>query len=647
MRDGRETLLDLPAVWNVLRIGRIKIVLITLICALAAGYYAFVHRVPMYRATAVIVLETQFQKIGGMTDIVTDLPLGGFSTDPILFSEREVFKSRTLMQTVVDDLNLIEDPDFKLDRPNDQALWTQDILNQLAIDQLLEHVEIKLIPNSFAFEISAYFARPRLAQKVANAVAETYIQSQLNSKRQAGKDAATWLSKRVSELQFSLEQSEKQVQDFSAKIELLTEQDLRAKEIQLKELRARAREIEYANSQVYALGSSETSDPVVALKSTSKSLDAQTAELDFAASRAFQRGQNQLVSLKASIGAITDELGVQSRDLLQLEQIKREAEASRRLYESFLSKLKEVTVQQGIQRPDSRMLSYAGLPLVPVSIHAFSLVLTASFLGMLGGVFLVFLQHGSRKTFQTGAELEQATGRFVIGVVPKYQTKNRKFSSFKNSTKPTPAYEAFGAIRAKTLEPPASKTALVIMMGSAVDRAYTSLYAQALGQRIHDLGRTVLILDCDMRTKPDHSDRPALADILSGEITVESALKSVTAEGPDVLHAGAVQDGAADLLVGAEFAELMAKLRKVYDVIIVDTPPVLLFSDALVIANHCDNYLLCVTAEKTHKNHVLDALAELEQSPARLLGLILANADMRKPYGKSLHRAQSRYGMAG
>jgi len=616
VRDGRETLLDLPAVWNVLRIGRIKIVLITLICALAAGYYAFVHRVPMYRATAVIVLETQFQKIGGMTDIVTDLPLGGFSTDPILFSEREVFKSRTLMQTVVDDLNLIEDPDFKLDRPNDQALWTQDILNQLAIDQLLEHVEIKLIPNSFAFEISAYFARPRLAQKVANAVAETYIQSQLNSKRQAGKDAATWLSKRVSELQFSLEQSEKQVQDFSAKIELLTEQDLRAKEIQLKELRARAREIEYANSQVYALGSSETSDPVVALKSTSKSLDAQTAELDFAASRAFQRGQNQLVSLKASIGAITDELGVQSRDLLQLEQIKREAEASRRLYESFLSKLKEVTVQQGIQRPDSRMLSYAGLPLVPVSIHAFSLVLTASFLGMLGGVFLVFLQHGSRKTFQTGAELEQATGRFVIGVVPKYQTKNRKFSSFKNSTKPTPAYEAFGAIRAKS-------------------------------QRIHDLGRTVLILDCDMRTKPDHSDRPALADILSGEITVESALKSVTAEGPDVLHAGAVQDGAADLLVGAEFAELMAKLRKVYDVIIVDTPPVLLFSDALVIANHCDNYLLCVTAEKTHKNHVLDALAELEQSPARLLGLILANADMRKPYGKSLHRAQSRYGMAG
>lgn len=643
MTGTRETLLDLPAVWNVLRIGRIKILWITLIITFAAVYYAFVHSVPKYRATSAIVLETQFQQISGMKDIVSDLPLGGFSTDPILFSEREVFKSRILMQEVVSGLDLISNPDFKIPAVSDLQAEDPELMNQLAVDKLLNVVEVKLIPNSFAFEISATIDDPILAKDIADAVAQTYIQGQLNSKNEARNKAANWLSKRVAELQVSLEASEQRVQDFGAKIALLTEEDLKAREIKLKELRARAKDMEFAQTRLYALDQSGASDPVVALKSGLPEAGTNPISLDLSTSTTLQRGESQLNALKASIAVIADEIRRQSRDLLQLAQIKREAEASRTLYESFLSKLKEVSVQQGIQRPDSRMLSYASLPLVPISPNRFGIIFVSCVLGFMFGVFLVFLQYGLRSSFQTGDELASEIGLPIIGVVPRLSKRHSDFESLKKNLSQTPIDESIRAIRTKLLTDMPEKDAKVVMITSALADEYKSLYASALAWRMHDLDIRVLVLDCDLRRAGQEDDKHCVANILSGETSVDNALKTQSPDGPNFLLGGQSQMNPSDILAKKTFADLLAGLRSRYDFIIVDTPPVLLFSDASVVADQCDEYVFCVEAEATQKADVLNGLASLKSSSARLSGLILANADLSKQQGKSLSMAQSNY----
>jgi len=641
--DTRETLLDLPAVWNVLRIGRVKILLITLVSTFASAYYAFIHSVPKYQATSVIVLETQFQQISGMKDIISDLPLGGFSTDPILFSEREVFKSRILMREVVNELDLIANPDFKFLAGQNLKIDDPKLLNQLAIDKLLKVVEVKLIPNSFAFQISATIDDPKLAKDIADAVAQTYIQGQLDSKKEASNKAVNWLSKRVAELQVSLEASEQRVQDFGANIALLTEEDLKAREIKLKELRARAKNMEFAQRRLYAFDQSETSDPVAALKSGPSTAAPNAMRIDLNTFTALQRGESQLSALNASIAVITDEIRGQSRDLLKLAQIKREAEASRVLYESFLSKLKEVSVQQGIQRPDSRMLSFSALPLVPISPNRFGIILVSSVLGSIFGVFFVFLQFGLRSNFQTSDELASEIGLPIIGVVPRVSKRQADFESLKNNLSQTPFHESIRAIRTKLLKDMPKKNAKVVMITSALEDEYKSFYALALAWRMHDLDRRVLVLDCDLRRGNKEAEKPSVANFLSRETSLIQTLRKQSEDGPNFLLAGQPLMNPADLLGKKEFADLLAQLRNLYDFIIVDTPPTLLFTDASVVLDQCDEYLFCIESEVTQKADVLKGLDSLKSSSARLSGLILANADMSKQQGKSLSKAQANY----
>jgi len=641
--DTRETLLDLPAVWNVLRIGRVKILLITLVSTFASAYYAFIHSVPKYQATSVIVLETQFQQISGMKDIISDLPLGGFSTDPILFSEREVFKSRILMREVVNELDLIANPEFKFLAGQNLKIDDPKLLNQLAIDKLLKVVEVKLIPNSFAFQISATIDDPKLAKDIADAVAQTYIQGQLDSKKEASNTAVNWLSKRVAELQVSLEVSEQRVQDFGANIALLTEEDLKAREIKLKELRARAKNMEFAQRRLYAFDQSETSDPVAALKSGPSTAAPNAMRIDLNTFTALQRGESQLSALNASIAVITDEIRGQSRDLLKLAQIKREAEASRVLYESFLSKLKEVSVQQGIQRPDSRMLSFSALPLVPISPNRFGIILVSSVLGSIFGVFFVFLQFGLRSNFQTSDELASEIGLPIIGVVPRVSKRQADFESLKNNLSQTPFHESIRAIRTKLLKDMPKKNAKVVMITSALEDEYKSFYALALAWRMHDLDRRVLVLDCDLRRGNKEAEKPSVANFLSRETSLIQTLRKQSEDGPNFLLAGQPLMNPADLLGKKEFADLLAQLRNLYDFIIVDTPPTLLFTDASVVLDQCDEYLFCIESEVTQKADVLKGLDSLKSSSARLSGLILANADMSKQQGKSLSKAQANY----
>ena len=651
-----ETLVDLSAIWNVLWAGRWRIVFATLIGLAIAGYLAFVRITPSYSATSVLVLETQLQKIEGIQDIVSDLPLAGPSRELVLFTEREVFRSRFLMNSVVQSLDLMQLSEFKprqkqpsyleyifpkpqIDPPADASVPDVDF----AIDQLLKQVRIELVPNSYAYRVTANSASAQLAQDISNAVAQQYIQAQLDNKSKATQQATNWLETRVGQLQRDVSQNEQRVSRFDARLELLSDRDLQTRELKLKELRASARAITGQTSFVSSANLT-ASDITENFKSPPQDVTDVSVRSDIskglpkASTKAQNRQERELLSLNLAISELSDDIETQSNGLRELDQMKREAEASKNLYEFFLTRLKETTIQQGIQRPDSRMLSLAVLPKNPSSPNKPLMLMLGVLFGGLIAVVWLFLRHATRRTFLTASELASATSLPIYATIPRgHAQRNTRALN-----------EAVRNLRTRIMVGFLPQSPQVIMFTATFQDEGKSRTAQSLAHQMASLNKRVLFVNADLRRGEYLVGKNAdtdfgLADVLMDSVNLDRAIIPNADQGIDMLHSGKLSPNASDILTSPALSKIIAQLRKQYDLIIVDTPPVLLFGDAGIIAQHCDATLYCVRANVTSCDDLNQGLALLSDMKTPATGLILTHYDQRTQAGNRLQRAQDRY----
>lgn len=655
MHQDKENLVDLNAIWETLRIGRWKLFLSVILGIALAGYMAFVRMAPKYSATAVLALETQVQRIDGIQGVVSDMPLAGYSNELVLFTQLEVFNSRLLMGDVVRELDLQNSPTFQKDvespgylaflfpKPNapERAMETQSTLNA-AIDKLLKSVDIKLVPNSFAFHITAHSPDAKQAQDIANTIAKRYISAQLENKKTATSQATIWLTERVSDLKRDLESNERRMREFDAKTALLTEEDLQSREIKLKEMRARAVDMQTRHDQMLDAIMVQSDDPAVQFKSTDRTI-VTTAKLR--GSTQFNRVKEQLSNLNQAIQLAADEIHDQANDFQTLSQIRRETEASKNLYEFFLTRLKETSIQQGIQRADSRLLSRAELPMNTSSSSKKLMLLMGGIVGFLCGTAFLFIRQGLRQTFQTSDELAQAFDIPVLGAIPRIaHRRGQSINAVIEDRQSSFAGDAMRNLRTTLM----TNTPKTLMVCSALSGEFKSTYSRLLSQQIASLGKRVLLLECDLRRVSFQSefgapDDGSLIDILQNNHPEDQAITRDEKTGFDTLPAKGGIENAADLLAGSPFREMMEKLRTQYDVVIIDTPPVLLFPDARIVAEFCDQVVMSVRAEKTRRQDVHQALENLRMSNANIAGLVLANFDPRKQFGNRLGRERFRY----
>lgn len=130
------------------------------------------------------------------------------------------------------------------------------------------------------------------------------------------------------------------------------------------------------------------------------------------------RAAAQLPALERSQVELESRISKQGEDLITLQQLTREAEANRLLYEYFLGRLKETSAQKGIQQADSRILSHAVVPNVPSAPRKSMLLAMSGMVGMMIGVGLVLLREARQNGFRTSRDLERITGRTVMGQIP-------------------------------------------------------------------------------------------------------------------------------------------------------------------------------------------------------------------------------------
>lgn len=672
--------IDLAALFATIWRGKWIIILLTTIAVGLGGYYTYFLTTPLYQSTAVVILETKQDQIVDLQSVV-----GGLSGDTSeVNSEVQVLRSRGLMGKVVDRLDLTRDPEFNgslqapslidntksqlrrrlgLSTPSvtllaeEEAQRTRDAV----ITALLNTVTVRNLTPSLVFEVTVKTQDPRKSARIADTIVDLYILNQIEVKFQATEQATVWLTERVASLQNNLEQAEAEVSEFNATTELVSVEGLRALERQNKELRDRIETAENAqfklNTDLTALMQAETRDARAAIVDDNKLTRFLTrAESDETMAKAFDlgfesvvqrkrldavRADQQLAALRASEAELTGQISRQSEDLITLQQLTREAEATRVLYEYFLTRLNETSAQQGIQQADSRILSNAVVPTAPSEPRKSLIVALSLVLGLLTGAALVLLREMRNDGFRTARDLEAASGYTVLGQIPLMPAKSRRKTLAYLSEKPTSAAaEAVRNLRTSLMLSNVDNPPQVILSTSSLPGEGKTTNSLALAQNLLGLGKKVLLVEGDIRRRTLHryfDDLPqhGIVSVLSGSHSLAETVHRAEGFGADILGGEKSDTNAADLFSSERFRALIQSARDSYDAIIIDTPPVLVVPDARIIANHVDAVIFTVHWDKTSKPQVDEALRLFHNSGQRITGMVLSQISPRgmKRYG--------------
>ena len=673
--------IDLLALFGALWRGKLWIVLAIVIAMIIGGYYAYVAAVPMYTSRATVALESRQEQVVDIESVMT-----GLSGDQAsINTEVEVLRSRQLIGKLVKDLNLLDDPEFNgslreepgfslgavkkfirnlIFTPQEQGAVDPEAVMDATISSTLHAISISNIRQSYVFQITAVTTSAKKSAMIANKLAALYILDQLEVKFDATEQATSWLTDRVSDLKTELETAEAKVKVFNSGTELVSAEALEGLNRQLKDLRDRIAEtnisVGEARDRLTELAAAQDGGDLNAMNtaandrtlarvfdlvnegsSSPEVFDARFEQIVVRAQLDHDRLVSQAQALQTSASELETRIEFQSGDLLELRQLQREAEASRLIYEYFLGRLKETSVQQGIQQADSRILSRAVVPVLPSAPRKSMILALSMMLGLIVGAGLVLMREFLQNTFRTSDELELKTGYTVMGTVPRVPNKDRKEILDYVLEKPTSqAAEAIRNLRTSILLSNVDNPPKVIMSTSSLPSEGKTTQSLLLAQNMAALGKRVLLIEGDIRRRVftqylDLSETVGLVSVLAGDATFEEAAQHVPKLGLDVLIGEPSKINAADLYASEKFEAFLTEMRQRYDYVIIDTPPVLVVPDARVVGQFVDAIIYTVKWDYTPRSQVSAGLNMFENVGLKVTGLVLGQVDPKgmKRYG--------------
>jgi len=658
----RDVEIDLGAVLRTIWRGRHAILLSTAICLWVGWYEAYRGAVPLYAATSQLALQLRNEPVVNLDTVIS-----GVSSDTSsMNTEMEIIRSRALIGRLVDELDLVNDPEFNplLEQPRARSIadlpgavigWVQARLGRTdparlsAVDPaalrsdvvgtLRDQITASTARNSYVFTITATTRDPDKSALIANTLARIYKDDQIRIKVDATDNAAQWLAGRVSELALELEGQQSAISRLRSQNALVSTEGLQALNAQAIELRQRLQaaqgqkdrvdmrlaDIRAASDNGFPDQAIAASDPQLESIAAAIAAGDLGAELRFAsrleqvillAEAESERLTQQIADLQSALDGLSVQFGSQSTDLVALQQLERETEATRVLYETFLARLKETTVQEGVHQADSRILSDA-IPGEKVSPRTAMILALSAGLGLLGGMALVLTREVLQNTYRTPEDLERDTGLGVLGQIPRIPARARvDVLTYLRDKPSSPAAEAIRNLRTSILLSNIDAPPKVIMSTSSIPGEGKTTNALALAANLSGLQKRVLLMEGDIRRRtlikyfPGASGKAGLLSVLGENLTIEEAIYHPPDHGFDVLMGEKSAINAADLFSSDRFQALVQNLREAYDYVVIDTPPVLVVPDARVIAQAVDAVIYSVNWDSTTRSQVDEGLRQ-------------------------------------
>lgn len=214
------------------------------------------------------------------------------------------------------------------------------------------------------------------------------------------------------------------------------------------------------------------------------------------------------------------------------------------------------------------------------------------------------------------------------GKCPLLALRDRNLRPISQTNPKSPLTESYRTLRTNIQFASVVEDTKVILLTSTAPGEGKTSTATNLAVVTAAAGKRVLLIDADMRKPQVHqrfqvSNLIGLSTLLIRERTLEECVVSTESEGLFLLTSGPIPPNPAEMLSSRAFSDMIAQLREQYDLIVIDSPPVLSVSDTLTLTRVTDGVLFVIDSQKTHRAHVKRAVQSLEQIDARILGVVL------------------------
>ena len=556
------------------------------------------------------------------------------------------------------------------------------------VTTLGEKINIAPRAQTWVIDIGARSESPVLAARLANTIAELYQVNQLEVKYEATKRSTNWLTDRLSDLRNDLEVAEKKMEIYRSSAGLLqgrenttlSEQQIFDINAQLIAARIRRAEVQARLRQAEQLlrspeGASAAGDvlesPIVQnLLALQSELMRQIAELsatvgenhpDLIKARAAARDLRSELAVEIGkvVGSLRNELAVASSQEKALEQnlkvleskvgelnskeaelriLEREAETSRLLYETFLTRFKETQEQEEIQQADARIISRADVPLRPAFPNKKMVIALAAICSLFFAVLSVALLEVLERGVRSMEEVYRYLGLPCFGLIPavtRLRLAGASPEDYVVQNRTSAFAEALRSLHNSiVMSGPEAKPKVVVVTSARPNEGKTSI-AISMARLLALSGRRVILLDCDQR-KPELDERlqaprkVGIVGYLDGELELVDVVQREALTGLDYIVSGGNTQSFVELLRSDRLNRLLTQLREEYDLVLVDAPPILALADIKLLSRLADKTLVIVRWRDTPRNVVRVALRQLADAGVTVAGVAISRVDVRR-----------------
>ena len=569
------------------------------------------------------------------------------------------------------------------------------------IDNVSEALKVVRNETTLVIDINFTSLSATKAARIANALADLYLVDQLETKFEQTRIATNWLSERLRDLSDELQASEQKVEAFKAEHQLmgsttgvtLDKEQFAGLQTKLVEARIAREQAEVKLQQLtemlqsdsgnfYRLSRILNSEQLTKLRADEGALAAEEANLSARyearhpaiitvrskldgvrremaneARRIFQERQNDVLAAKATESALEERLGQQQvksagQDQLEvkLRQLELEAQINREVFSTYQEKFKSLANQDEIQQSDARIISRAIVPLHPSFPKKKLFVAGGVVFGLMLGVTLALLIERLDNGVRTAHQLETLSGLRNISVIPTVGEDGGPTPQNYVLKKPLSAYsEAIRSLSNSILLAGQSDPMKVVIVTSTLPGEGKSTVSVALARLAAKSGKRVLLIDADLRRPTIHAQFDGIEwgntviDVIEGRVPLDEALYSDPESGLKILPARDGGDLSPDLVNSDGMRTTLMAASQQYDLVVVDSPPVLPVADSLVLSRHADGVLYIVRWEATPRDAIGNGLQALADAGAHLIGTALTQVDFDRYTRYSYGDAGSHY----
>jgi capsular exopolysaccharide synthesis family protein len=661
------------------------VAIFVIVVAIAAAYVFTAE--PVYEARTQLMIEPDNPKLAAFDD-------GGMrerDLTPYYQTQYAILKSRTLARRTLDELQLWNDREFS-EIPGET---TSEDATTRTINKFLSRLSISYKVNSRLVDIVFEARDPKLAAKVANTMARIYATQNVELRVNPFEETADLFNVRLEEQRRRVEESELALQQYLEKNDVATvdsrqsivAQKLTAVTAALTEATAERmrRQIRYEQleaikgdpaaleatplivgstvvqtlkselaamqlklaelSQRYGELHPEVVRAETGIETTRARLTAEIATVVESARNDYRAGVDRERRLEAQLETLRNAELAEHRNSITYRALERDAQTNRTILETLLKRARETKISGELTPTSVQVVDVAEVPLSPVRPQGRVILILAAVLGALCSVASAFALEYGRDRIRSMDEIRTGLGLRALGMVPMdalgpggdNHTSQQFSESIRTVRSNVLSLVAKDAVPSSVLvtssNPGEGKTTVACSLAIAL--ADVTRLAEGNGT---GMVPRVLIVDADLRAPRVHtvlgvSQGPGLAELIEGTVPVVEVVRPCKVPGLCVLPAGTATANAADALGSAAFKRVLRSLNQLFDIVVIDSPPVLAVSDAAVIAREGLPVLMVIGADKTGLRSARAALDQIHGPETRILGVVLNRVTLQQhPY---------------